>query len=43
MQVVIEDYVPQERREARGDPGGQGLCVLLALICAMRAALGLIF
>jgi succinate dehydrogenase / fumarate reductase membrane anchor subunit len=43
MQVVIEDYVPQEGVKIAAVLAVKGLCVLLALICAISAlALGLI-
>jgi succinate dehydrogenase / fumarate reductase membrane anchor subunit len=42
MQVVIEDYVPQEGVKLAAVLAVKGLCILLALVCAMSAlALGL--
>jgi succinate dehydrogenase / fumarate reductase membrane anchor subunit len=42
LQVVIEDYVPQEGVKLAAVLAVKGLCILLALICAMSAlALGL--
>lgn len=42
LQVVIEDYVPQEGVKLAAVLAVKGLCVLLALICAISAlALGL--
>lgn len=42
MQVVIEDYVPQEGVKLAAVLAIKGLCILLALICAISAlALGL--
>ena len=42
LQVVIEDYVPQEGVKLAAVLAVKGLCVLLALVCAMSAlALGL--
>jgi succinate dehydrogenase / fumarate reductase membrane anchor subunit len=42
LQVVIEDYVPQEGVKLAAVLAVKGLCILLALVCAMSAlALGL--
>ena len=42
LQVVIEDYVPHEGVKLAAVLAVKGLCVLLALVCAMSAlALGL--
>lgn len=42
LQVVIEDYVPQEGVKLAAVLAVKGLCILLALICAISAlALGL--
>ena len=42
LQVVIEDYVPQEGVKLAAILAVKGLCILLALICAVSAlALGL--
>jgi succinate dehydrogenase / fumarate reductase membrane anchor subunit len=42
LQVVIEDYVPREGVKLMAVLAVKGLCVLLALICAISAlALGL--
>jgi len=37
MQVVIEDYVPQEGVKLAAVLAIKGLCILLALICAISA------
>jgi succinate dehydrogenase hydrophobic anchor subunit len=37
VQVVIEDYVPQEGIKFAAVLAVKGLCILLALICAVSA------